>query len=126
MIKRTCDIPERTAYRYLNAISEVDIPVYFDKETRAYRLTQNPVSGIEDLSLGDAVLVIAALKLLKQFVNADYQTEIDKVLTKVLVRQEQPVEAALPIVDDLSSQVEPTADLSALLSSALVHTAHRQ
>ncbi|MBD3257891.1 hypothetical protein GF377_05615 [candidate division GN15 bacterium] len=123
MIKQTCDIPERTAYRYLNAISEVDIPVYFDKDLRAYCLTDASGTGVEDLSTGDAVLVVAALKLLKRFVNEEYQKDIDKLLTKLLVRQDNPVEEALPIVDDHLEEIDASDSLSELLSSALIHTA---
>ena len=123
MIKRTCGIPERTAYRYLNAISEVDVPVYFDKETRAYRLTQKSPSGIDDLSLGDTVLVVAALKLLNRFVSEDYSDEIGRLLTKVLVRQELPVEEALPIIDDHVTGIDKSERLTETLSSALIHTA---
>ncbi|MBK7143327.1 MAG: hypothetical protein IPH75_14730 [bacterium] len=38
MIRETCGIPRRTAFRYLNAISEANIPIYFDRERGGYCL----------------------------------------------------------------------------------------
>jgi predicted DNA-binding transcriptional regulator YafY len=122
-IRETCKIPERTAYRSLNDISEVDVPVYFDKELRAYRLTDRRATGLEDLSASDAVLVAGALKVLKRFVNDEYSSEIDRLLTKVLVRQEHSVEDGLPIIDQHALKISRDDVMTEPLSSALIHTA---
>lgn len=122
-IRETCRIPERTAYRYLNAISEVDVPVFYDKDQRAYRLTHRIPTGIDDLSLSDAVMTIAALKLLKKFVSREYVDEIDRLVTKIQVRQEQPVEDGMPIIDEQVRKMDHSDVMTESLSAALIHTA---
>ncbi|MCP4686254.1 MAG: hypothetical protein GY867_12515 [bacterium] len=122
-IQKTCNIPERTAYRYLNTISEADIPIYFDTRDRAYRLTRQGVLEIDDLSLGEAVIMVLALKLLAETLSEEYQDEVEKLLAKVLVRQRFPIEEILPVIGH--GLEDQTADLefSELLSSLLVHAA---
>jgi len=122
-IQKTCNIPERTAYRYLNTISEADIPIYYDSQEHAYRLTRQGVLQVDDLSLGEAVIVVLALKLLASTVSEDYQDEVDKLLSKVLVRQNFPVEEIFPVVKHGIEDQSINADLSELLSSLLVHAA---
>lgn len=122
-IQKTCKIPERTAYRYLNDISEVDIPIYYDQRERAYRLTRQGVLQIDDLSLGEGVILVLALKLLAETLSEEYQDEIEKLLAKVLVRQRFPVEEVFPVVQRGIGEQPITAEFSELLSSLLVHAA---
>jgi predicted DNA-binding transcriptional regulator YafY len=122
-IQKTCNIPERTAYRYLNTISEADIPIYFDVRDHAYRLTRQGVLEIDDLSLGEAVILVLALKLLADTLSEDYQSEVDKLLAKVLVRQRFPIEEILPVVEHGLDDQPSNLDLNELLSSLLVHAA---
>jgi predicted DNA-binding transcriptional regulator YafY len=121
--QKTCNIPERTVYRYLNTISEADIPIYFDTEERAYRLTRQGVLDIDDLSLGEAVIFVLALKLLSQTLGESYQDDIEKLLAKVLVRQQFPIEEVLPVVEHGLEDQKTDLDLSELLSSLLVNAA---
>jgi len=122
-IQKTCDIPERTVYRYLNTISEADIPIYFDANERAYRLTRQGVLEVDDLSLGEAVILVLALKLLSETLGEEYQDEIDKLLAKILVRQRFPIEEILPVVEHGLEDQTKDLDLSELLSSLLVNAA---
>lgn len=122
-IQKTCNIPERTVYRYLNTISEADIPIYFDPTERAYRLTRQGVLEVDDLSLGEAVIMTLALKLLAEVVGEGYQDEIDKLLSKVVVRQRFPIEEILPVIEHGLEDKSNESDLTELLSSLLVNAA---
>jgi len=122
-IKEACQIPERTAYRYLNTISEANIPVYFDRNIQAYRLNTDANLAINDLSFGESVLAVVALKALAAVAGQGYQHEIGQLITKVLVRQSSEVEAVLgPASERLTSALQGI-DLSGDLTSALVHVA---
>ena len=122
-IKKACDIPERTAYRYLNTISEADIPVYFDRISGTYRLNSRYGMLIDDISFSEAILVLLALRCLRTVVNGHYQNNIDRLITKIVVRQEWEVESVLgPVADTLTDPLQGI-DLSERLSSALVHAA---
>jgi predicted DNA-binding transcriptional regulator YafY len=122
-IKEACGIPERTVYRYLNTISEANIPVYFDKDAEAYRLNTETNLAINDISFGESLLTIVALKVLAALVSEHYQRDIESLVTKLVVRQDSEVEAVLgPATDRLTSQLD-SIDLTDELSSALIHAA---
>ena len=122
-IRKACGIPERTAYRYLNTISEADVPVYFDKEAGAYRLNSRSGALINDVSFSEAVLVLLALKCLRTVVNNHYGEDLDRLITKAVVRQEWEVESVLgPVVEKLTEPLK-TIDVSEELTAALIHAA---
>jgi predicted DNA-binding transcriptional regulator YafY len=122
-IREVCSIPERTAYRYLNTISEANIPVYFDKSIQAYRLNTDVNLAINDLSFGESVLAVVALKALAAVAGDGYRHDIEQLITKVLVRQDSEVEAVLgPATERLTSALEGM-DVSGDLSAALIHVA---
>ena len=122
-IKEVCGIPERTAYRYLNTISEANIPVFYDKSRGAYTLNTQDSTYVPDISFGDSLIVSLALEVLQAMVNPSYQKTIGQLLTKIHVRQEWEMEDALgPVADQLVSSIE-NIDLSEQLSSALIHAA---
>lgn len=122
-IKRACGIPERTAYRYLNTISEADVPVYFDKDAGAYRLNSRSGMLINDVTFSEAILVLLALRCLRTVVNDHYREDIDRLITKTVVRQEWEVESVLgPAAERLTDPLRGI-DLSEQLSSALIHAA---
>jgi predicted DNA-binding transcriptional regulator YafY len=122
-IRRTCNIPERTAYRYLNTISEANVPVYYDHDTKSYTLSRSGALNIDDLSLGEAVMVTVALKLLQQQVNMEYREDIEKLVTKLLVRQRFPVEDMRDVIEHRFERETGSGDLSELVSSILIHAA---
>jgi predicted DNA-binding transcriptional regulator YafY len=122
-IMSTCDIPERTAYRYLNTISEANIPIYYDRHQHAYALNRNRSSLATGLDLGDTLLVVLALRLLKRHLNTAYGDEIEKLTSDLLVRQPCSLD---DVVDSFEENVRDSAgdpDYSELVSSLMLHTA---
>jgi len=122
-IRKTCNIPERTAYRYLNTISEADVPVYYDRRTRSYTLARSGVLDVDDLSVGEAVMVTLGLKLLSQRVSDEYVEDLEKLMTKILVRQQFPVEEIKDLVEHVADNQASSAGFSERLSSMLIHAA---
>jgi predicted DNA-binding transcriptional regulator YafY len=93
-ITKTCNIAERTAYRYLNSISEANIPVYYDKERRCYSLTNYDGSALSDISTNDIVLCLVALVNLRREVGDTYGEAIDEMATKLVIRSDGRLEKA--------------------------------
>ncbi len=124
-IMAQCDIPERTAYRYLNTISEANIPVYYDKEVHAYRLNDKRAFGINNLPLGDAMTIALALRLLAARVNNEYGKEIETLVSQFLVRQYFALDEVMDTFDDAIQRLQPESDCSELLSAMLLHIAMR-
>lgn len=122
-IRTICDIPNRTVYRYLNWISEADIPVYYDKDAQAYRLSRSRKISLDEISMHDGVLLVTSLKAMSGHVNGEYRTDLERLLTKILVRQQLPLDGAF--ANALGSTVnqgrEP--DYSETLATALVTAA---
>jgi|WetSurMetagenome_2_1015567.scaffolds.fasta_scaffold382380_1 predicted DNA-binding transcriptional regulator YafY len=122
-IQRVCRIHARTMYRYINTISEADIPVYYDRPTRSYRLTSTSSPVLEGTTVGEGVMLAMGLQLLRAHVSQDYQTEIDPLLQKIVSHQTFPLEEVLPLSErDLSSSLR-RSDLTTTLSWSLVQAA---
>jgi predicted DNA-binding transcriptional regulator YafY len=122
-IKSVCGIPDRTVYRYLNAISEANIPVFYDRERGGYCLTAPVDMHLDDLTLQEVVLLITSLRLVQEHVNPAYRSELNQLIERLLSRQPFPVDS---IAGDSNSnhpaeQAEP--DFSQELSLALAQAA---
>lgn len=122
-IRTTCDIPTRTAYRYLNWISEANIPVYYDKNAEGYRLSRSPRSGLHDISAHDLVLMVICLKAMSGHVNEGYREDLDRVITKILVRQRFQIDDTFVQNLDLGATPGRSPDYSEMLMATLVTVA---
>ncbi len=122
-IRRVCRIHTRTMYRYINTISEAEIPVFYDRSTKSYRLASTASFVLEGATVGEGVMLVLALQLLRAHVSPDYQAEIDPLLEKIISHQTFPMEEVLPLSEnDLSSALRKS-DLSTTLSWSLVQAA---
>lgn len=122
-IRSECQISERTAYRYINTISEANIPVYYDKDVRGYRLNLGATITINDFRLSEGILLVFALKLLHGKVNAEYADEITNLIRKIATKQSVPIEDILRAYEDRNNGLPQIEDYSELLSSLLITTA---
>lgn len=122
-IKEVCGIPERTAYRYLNTISQADVPVFYDRHVCAYRLSRQRRLTIDDFNYGEVTILLTAVKLLSSEVNDAYREAIGAIISKVIVRQDFPFEEILGVIDKYIVDSEQYDDLSSMISSILVHSA---
>lgn len=121
-IVHVCAIPTRTAYRYLNALSEANIPIYFDRKQRGYCLVNTPGSYLENFSVQEAALLISCLRLVQSHMNEVYRQEIDEVLAKLLTRQALALETTQGNLQPTAGKF-PSEDYSEALSLMLVQTA---
>jgi predicted DNA-binding transcriptional regulator YafY len=122
-IETTCGIPERTIYRYLNWISEANIPVYYDKAAHGYRLARSRRVNFDDLSLHQAVILVTALKAVLAHVDSGYREDIDDILSKVIVRLTVPIEEIIPSEGANAPVLRRDPDYSALFTTALLSVA---
>ena len=122
-IKSECGISERTAYRYINIISEANIPVFYDKDVRGYRLNLGGTITINDFRLSEGILLIFALKLLKGKVNTEYAEEITNLVRKIATKQAVPIEDIIRSQENGIKGIPEMKDYSELISSLLITTA---
>ncbi|MEW6052081.1 MAG: HTH domain-containing protein [Candidatus Zixiibacteriota bacterium] len=121
--KRFCGIHERSVYRYINTISEADIPVYYDRTLKAYCLARPVTYSLENLAMNESVLLVIALRLLRLHVGGEYRTEIDALLKKTVSHQSFPVEETLAALDNELGILRGRPDLTHAVSWALVQAA---
>lgn len=122
-IKSVCGIPDRTVYRYLNAISEANIPVFYDRDRGGYCLTASVDMHLDDLTLQEVVLLITSLRLVQEHVNPAYQSELNQLIERLLSRQPFPVDSIAGDPNNNNLAEEPEPDFSQELSLALAQAA---
>jgi predicted DNA-binding transcriptional regulator YafY len=122
-IRSECRISERTAYRYINTISEANIPVFYDKDVRGYRLNLTGGMSINDLRLSESILVVFALKLLARRVNDEYKEDIENIARKITTKQSVPIEDILRSHENQTNGLPEMSDYSELISSLMITTA---
>jgi predicted DNA-binding transcriptional regulator YafY len=122
-IKTVCGISERSAYRYLNAISEANYPVHFDKGLGAYRLAERTAKISGGYSIGDIVMIVIGLKLLAKRLNVHYGEDIEELVRRLVSEKAFPLEDVLQSFDSQLAETEKDADLTTLMSSMLMNTA---
>jgi len=120
-IKTVCDVPERTAYRYLNSISGADIPVYYDRELRGYTLSSQFSRQISNLKLEEVILMVLALKALAAGVNSEYRLSVSRLISKILALISAPIEEAVRSAE--SRPMGNHQDHSEMLTACMIHAA---
>ena len=68
-ISKELGVDKRTVYRYINKLSEANVPVYYDRNIRGYTLSSRNSAEIGALSDREVVLLLLALKIISHKVN---------------------------------------------------------
>lgn len=122
-IMETCGLPERSAYRYLNRLSEANVPIHYDRDARLYRLAAAS-SFRPDLFLDQEVfLILLALRVLRAVVSDEYGTVLIEIERKLICCAQQPLEKVLPVVESRLNRLDLNASLSEFLTAVLVTAA---
>lgn len=118
-----CDINRRTAFRYLNEMSEANIPLYYDKDIMGYKIQDFDSKFNTKMSLSDVALIVFSLKNVSTEINHDYETDFEKALKELLItntNSEFNIDKILNIYD--SDQVD-SQETSVKLTNFLVNLA---
>ena len=122
-IQTVCGVSSRTVYRYLNALSEADIPVYFNPQLRGYCLTRRNTGLPDDQRIDHNILIAFGLKLLSQNVNAEYKREIDDLLVRHCATQPLNPKALPQPSEYLNTNVGGTPDYSEVVNVVMINAA---
>ncbi len=120
-IQEICGISERTAFRYLNSISRANIPIYYDKTLRGYRVDPRDSHSIEDLSVSEAVMLLMALHVLSQKLDGGYAKDVERLKKRVFSRLAFPLEEVWKSFSSHSREVFQSDNVTDLLTSLLIH-----
>jgi hypothetical protein len=125
-IKEFCRVSERTAYRYIRAISEANVPVYFDTEESGYRVNKSRVIDFGGWIPSEVALTVAALQYLADNVDESYREDIDLLVRRIVSQQSLPFER---FWESWKESLERNGDpdgLHQLLTSTLINFAVNQ
>lgn len=125
-IREFCRVSERTAYRYIRAISEANVPVYFDSDQSGYRLNKSRVIDFGGWITSEVALTVAALQYLANNLDDNYRKDIDLLLNRIITQQSLPFERFWESwKESLNRSTDPEA-LQKLLTSTLINFAVNQ
>lgn len=85
-IRKYCKVSERTAYRYLSTMTKANIPLYYDLDTRSYRLMQSQSLSTNDLGLHDIVLLMCSLTKIRMSDDMAYADNIDRLVNRLVAK----------------------------------------
>ncbi len=83
-----CDINRRTAFRYLNEMSEANIPLYYDNNLMGYKIRDFGSKFNTNMSLSEVALIVFSLKNISSEINQNYETDFEKALNELLITNE--------------------------------------
>ncbi len=119
----TCGLPERSAYRYINRLSEANVPIHYDREARLYRLAGGSAFRPDLFESQEAFLLLLAIRVLRAVAGHGYRGILSEIERKLICCAEQPLEKVLPIVESRLKRLDLDADLSEFLTATLVSAA---
>jgi predicted DNA-binding transcriptional regulator YafY len=122
-IMETCGLPERSAYRYINRLSEANVPIHYDRDARLYRLAEG--SGFRpDLFVDQELfLIVLALRVLRSVAGDGYGVALCEIERKLVACAELPLEKLLPLIESRLSGLNLDSDLSEFLTASLISAA---
>ncbi len=122
-ITATCDISDRTAYRYINTISAAHIPVYYDKSVCGYRLLSEGAFSVSKIRSDDAIMIAVALRLLSKKLNGFYGEDIQLLTRRLFSSQNFPLEEVWDTFEKKTELELQTGDFSDLVTNLIIHMA---
>lgn len=122
-IRRTCNICDRTAYRYINTISDANIPVYYDRDLGGYRLLSDGSFSTGDLKTHEVIIIATALKLFSKKLNGLYCQEINNLMKRIFSSQNLPIEELWQAFEKQAEAAFDAEDLSSILNMLNIHAA---
>lgn len=121
--KTICGINERSFYRYINALSEIDIPIVYDRELKGYRLTEKVFKRRVDFSPYEITLLTLSLLLFsKQTINS-YEFDIQSLYKKIISLANFPLESVLDSTELTCSNFDEKKAMSYFINYTILEIA---
>ncbi len=122
-IRKICGLPERTAYRQLQQISEAGFPVYYDRYEHVYRLHREGAPNLSLIGPDDASSILTSLMLLRSRVNESYREELENLIGWLISSSSLQFENVLPLLRNRAIDSSQDKDLSEFLSEIRLRVA---
>jgi hypothetical protein len=122
----TCGVSSRTAYRYITALSEANIPVLFDKNIGGYRLNVFSKVTADHVTELDGILIKVALLLLESATDKTYAKAIESLMKKLDSVLPMPHENLFAGIGPIIAENLKTGQIARVIHSLLLETAVHQ
>lgn len=120
-VEDICQINKRTFYRYINSLSDIDIPIYYDPAVKGYRLSNKRTNLMPHFNLNETSLLLISLHRLMQSTNGEYTKQLktitDKIVANSQIDIEETIESFQKVLDNQSS----AKDIPDLINSFLIN-----
>jgi predicted DNA-binding transcriptional regulator YafY len=125
-IKDFCRVSERTAYRYIRALSEANVPVFYDSKRSGYRINESRTIDFGGWIPSEVALIVASLQYLADNLDNDYREDIENLLKRIVTQQSLPFERFWQAwKESLETSKDPN-ELQRILTSTLINFAVNQ
>ena len=122
-IKRECDLPARTVYRYLNSLSEANIPIYFDRGLGGYTLSNRRKNQIGATGVDEAIILTLALDMLSARLNNEYCSVVEDLAKRISSGQPISTTDLCRSVAHRNTRHIDARELSELITSLVIKAA---
>lgn len=116
-------VSKRTIYRYLNKISEANIPVYFDRYLDGYTVLNREYKGFLNLHNTDYILLVIALKLLEKQMPRFFKDSMRETMKRLHINSPFPLSKMKDIeriIDIDGDQIDVKDVIDFFIQAALI------
>lgn len=122
-IMSSLGISRRTAFRYLNTISEANFPLLHDRSKGGYQITSVRKNYVPPLDLTDSILIMASLMVMKKRLGGEYARMISIIESRFLSCLSVPLEEVLTTYKHEFQVDDDHENTSKLITSLLIEVA---
>ncbi len=80
-----CGIGTRSFYRYINLLSEINVPIFFDRTVKGYRLSTQISKQHQPETINEIIIqLISLIKYSKTIENIHFKVETDFLVKKII------------------------------------------
>lgn len=120
---KICGIERRSFFRYLNLLSEINIPIYYDKHVKGYRLSNKHLNKNINFTINETLLMVLGLRNLLKIDSDHFQNEINTLLKKIISSSHFNIEETLEPFDEQINTVKQSKNILDLIISLLIDLA---
>ncbi len=122
-IMRTCRVSRRTAFRYIDALSQSNVPLYHDRSVGGYRLSSPHKIYTDQFTTLDGILLRIALRLIETSASGAYSDAIEQLKSKINTFMPSAVSELVTGLDEQVAASSRPPDTVQLIHSLVLEAA---
>jgi predicted DNA-binding transcriptional regulator YafY len=125
-MQEACGVSDRTVYRYINLLSEANIPIYFDKSCGRYRLLRPLNVDLNRIGVSESIIIAVAVRRLQRALNGNYSESISRIEAALQrVSSVAPDELSWPPDQPIDGDTQPEPMSDHLTYALILEAIHR-